>query len=124
MQCIAAAEDVRGVGPEMSGKRGAVVVLVTIRSDYERVLRSVQRDRDQAHRGEVYDRFPLLSAHPMSRTRIFLAVALALALGVSPLPAFHTRRAALDEPALVAAMNRERASYGLQPLHVNLALSL
>ena len=60
----------------------------------------------------------------MSRTRIFLAVALALALGVSPLSAFHARRAALDEPALVAAMNRERAAYGLQPLHLNLALSL
>jgi uncharacterized protein YkwD len=62
----------------------------------------------------------------MSKARPLVAVALAcvLALYSLPLPAFVTHPSAISADALVSAMNRERAAYGLAPLHLNHELSL
>ena len=60
----------------------------------------------------------------MSKARQLATVACALAVYAAPLSAFVARPSAISPGALVAAMNRERAAYGLGPLHLSRQLSL
>lgn len=60
----------------------------------------------------------------MSKARSLFALALVLSAYVVPASAFTSRPSGITATALVAAMNRERAAYGLQPLRLNPRLSL